>query len=478
MDKMIGLYKKHYELINYACITLLLVLACFFSAAIYVLVAVVCACACFYKNDKLVTLYCVSFLIKKLLVPMFLPYIHMIFALMFFKNYLLNVIKSKKSCHIKVLALFLCLILYAVIMHFVAPYTETITLVRFICDIMIVYFVFEAREEINLVRLVKVFAGFVVVTGIICYISKYGKTLQEENITFVQLGVWKLFGLTENPNAYGFAVIFSMIALMWLFFLQKIDQADFVLLFIPNFVCGYLTVSRNFALTAIIALVLFGLCYLAKYKLQALELLLPLCAICLTVCLIFEAQTLFYIGKYEWTKNIIDSSSTSVFSSYSLTYEDLLLYFQGKLGRDIGRIGIWQVYLIRIFSSPAFIWFGLGASSIWLGIFPHSTIIMLLYKFGIVGIVLVSLCTSMMIKEGNKGLAKTQPVNILYYLLIAIVPCLVMFIFDWWPVLSVGVIFMILETSCFRKLAVQIKSDLAEREAMQKMLIKKPSKIF
>lgn len=467
MKTLARFYKAYYEWINYAIIALLCLLCCFFYDATWFLIAFVAVCACFYSTEKLVALTFVIYLIQMPLLPGLFPILMIFVMLMFAKNFLIKFFKRKQKIELKTLIVLLSLVVYAVVTHLIAPYTTFTYFLIFISDIFILYFTFLARKEIDVLKIVRIFVAAIIITGVICYVSSLLPRFEEFHSWYIKKGLLKNWGMTENPNHYAGAVLIAISSVLALFFFNKIELPEFVISFVMLYVCGYLTISRNFLLSVAVALVVFGICYLVRHGFKALELLIPLCAIVCAVCLLFEGQTFRYFDRIN---NFYELDSLDQLEG--LSEEEYRLIFAGLMDFNPGRFGIWKIYFKRIFSSPIFTLFGLGVSAVRLGrIHPHNAYIQWLYKLGIVGMAIVCLLIFMMVREEKTKNKK----NKIYYFLIAIFPVLFMLIFDIWNIVNIAtIIFLLSFMSC-----AEWESSKFENETQTKMiksLLKKPSK--
>lgn len=468
MKNIARFYRNYYEWINYAIIAILCVLSCFFYDATWFLIGVVAVCACFYSTEKLVSLTIVMYLIQMPLLPGLFPILMGFVMLMFLKNFLISFFKRKQNISIKTLIVLLALIVYAIITHLIAPYTTFTYFIIFISDIFILYFTFLARKEIDVLKITRIFIGAIIVTGVICLISKFGMRFDKYNEWYTRTGYLKVWGMTENPNHYAGAVLIAISSLLALFFFEKINLPEFVITFVLLFIFGYLTISRNFLMAVLVALIIFGICYIIKYKFKAFEVLVPLCAIVCSICLLFSDQTSMYLHRVVHS---YDAEGLEKAPEY-----DYDLIFAGLIDFNPGRIALWKVYLKRIFQTPIFTLFGLGVTAIRLGrVHPHNAYIQWLYKLGIVGLIIVAILFYLMIREGiTENHHKNR--NKLFYTAIAILPLLFMLLFDVWNLVNVATIIFLLSFVSCSEWKENSKFENEEQTKMIKGLLKKPSK--
>ena len=166
-------------------------------------------------------------------------------------------------------------------------------------------------------------------------------------------------------------------------------------------VLGLLTLSKAFAVVIAIYLFYIFVCTFKAYKKQATKILLPIIGIVL----------IFAIVGHNFISRIVDR---------------LFAYYEsGTIIQNIttGRSTIWQLYINALTSSCTSLLFGRGLFAAQLKeIGIHSSYLFLLYRLGIVGVLLlVGLCFAY-IKEGNIKfkLSFKNALPLLSYLLISL----------------------------------------------------------
>ena len=337
-------------------------------------------------------------------------------------------------------------------------------------DILTLYFIYEARKEIDILKMVKVLCFMLIATGLTCQLGKGFNRFFRINQSYSYNNFLKLYGMTENPNIYGYGVVIAISALLALFFFEKINIVEFLLYFVPCFILGYFTISRNYLISVAAALAVFGVCYLVKKKIKALEILVPLCAIVCAIMLLFSGYTELYFDR-----GFVDYEFDSLDKLNQLTPEEYKLIFAGKMESNPGRLGIWKNYLLCILQSPLYVIFGVGSSAVQVGcIHAHNVYLYWFYRFGLVGLFLLGLIFYFMLKKDN--VFSKQNKSLLWILFVFVVPSLVSWLFDTCDFVNVFLILAIIFFFKFKdwKNSEQKQIVQAHKIEMMNMLLKRP----
>ena len=300
---------------------------------------------------------------------------------------------------------------------------------------LILFFIYEERANINVVKLVKVYASFVILTGLLCVIGYGINRFDSFNELYFFRGLLKNFGMTENPNIYAMAVVIAISSILVLFYFEKISLPTMVFFILTNFLLGYLTVARNFLLTIFVVIVCFSICYFIKNGLKSLEVLLPMGAIVCLICLIFSGQTELFLNRVSLTREI-ELDGTEQMEGVGNHLEDV---FAGRILFNPGRINLWKLYFKRIFQSPLYAIFGLGVSAVKIGqMHAHNAYVYYLYKLGIVGILICCYLFYTIIKSCIHKTKDNKKYDLPFFA-IQVLPFLVMMFFDNWDLINVFV---------------------------------------
>lgn len=142
----------------------------------------------------------------------------------------------------------------------------------------------------------------------------------------------------------------------------------YILMYTVSLIIGLLTLSKAFIVVFAFEVVVTVIYYIVTHKKQALKIIGIIFAIFLFFCIVFRQRF------------------TDIFERFFVYNYDTLL---GMI--TTGRSGIWQQYANAILESPLKLLFGFGLfSKEELLIGPHNFYIFILYRFGLIGIMLLA----------------------------------------------------------------------------------------
>lgn len=425
MKKILELLKKHYELIGYSLLTILLFGSCFsrvfaLVTAVYIFIFAfllhsetkIIALAIFFKcfsglfstNNFLGQFNVANVVIGELTLAICL-------------FYLIRVIKKEIKINWKLLISLGVFLVYLILPFHEWSWRDLFAEISFYA---ILYVVFETRQEIDCLYLINVFivgliisCGFSLLRGVSPYLS------QILPVTTVHKK-FRFQGLFEHPNLLAVILVGALSGLLFMKYKNKINLVKFLVYFIPLFIFGYLTLARLFVLNVAVALIIFAIFELIQHKTKVVPLLLVLVAVVGSVSLICFDQTKFIISRGdEGVTNYINtgkqgtgSSGSQIVTNPSSPYHSGVLkgkteewakkVFAGEVRFDPGRKGFYELYFMDWSSSPKIIWFGRGISRPNIGrMNAHNQYLYFLWQHGIVGCIFFGVVILSIVKWKN-----------------------------------------------------------------------------
>lgn len=165
-----------------------------------------------------------------------------------------------------------------------------------------------------------------------------------------------------------FAMAYSSILVLTKKQNTKKDYIYYIAMYAINLIVGLLTLSKAFIVVFAFEICITLLYYLLTHRKKAIKIIVITLAVCGLLTILFR-------NKF-----------VDIFERFFVYNYDTLL---GML--TTGRSGIWQQYANAILESPLKLLFGFGLfSQEQLLIGPHNFYIFLLYRFGIVGILIIA----------------------------------------------------------------------------------------
>ncbi len=256
------------------------------------------------------------------------------------------------------------------------------------------YFIFCYRKDISISRCVHyMFLGLVfsVVISLILFFISPAKILVYEDFGFVLKSVKECLRFSDDVGYRWSFLSFHVnhLCVYVLFLLAysvhslvsggkrtKVEIAYYYLIFIFATIVGILTLSKAFIVVFIFILIYGFACMISIYKKKALKIILPIFVSLIALCVIFSSKIIDIIERFF------------AFNTFSLLNTI-----------TSGRSGIWTGYVNAIIKSPLKMLFGFGffsAENNPNG--PHNFYLFILYRFGLVGIVLLVILAYFYIK--------------------------------------------------------------------------------
>ena len=292
---------------------------------------------------------------------------------------------------------------------------QILTMISLIC-------IFYMKDDIKFTEIALTFCYSLIFSNLIYFIAK-----DSLHITTYFIDGYKQFnGLSAHPNTMVEKVCFAISCLLVCKCYNKVDNYQFFTIFIILFTIGILTLSRMFLLAVSLELILFFIFIVIKEKKKSFLFLssFSLCIVCLL--LIFNNQVLITIEK---SKNFIidipDNINNPVININNpvININNPVIFYKimnGEIQFDPGRLYLWYLYFIKIFFSYKTALFGYGYSSASIGqMGTHNSFINYIYKFGLIGFLIISLITIYILYQSifkNINFPKKPKDKILYIL--------------------------------------------------------------
>ena len=246
------------------------------------------------------------------------------------------------------------------------------------------YFVFVYHKEINIAKCFNfALLGFVIAAGISGLIILF----DVEYEIFIYDGKYdRLKLLSYHMNNISIHCVFQVVYSIYSLLNKKRRIWIDICAIIFSLILGVLTLSKAFLLMIAFVVIYAVICMIVKFKKRAIIPFFVTCGICVF---------LIVVG-WSYISSIIDR--------FFITYSDASLFSM----ITSGRMEIWNTYRAHIKSSlkNTFIGVGLFANDLYNQL-PHSIPLFLLYRFGVVGIVLIGVLVASYIFESKSKLKFT-----------------------------------------------------------------------
>lgn len=384
--------KNNYEYLNLGIIAIMLVLACFFDAFSVVVLLYMLFVSFVLNTEQILKMQILALMFARCYTvgDYYIHFYQLIFIFGLIKNFVADIVIRKKKINWKVFLVVCLLILY--IWLFPTHKVDGLTLMLTISSILTLYFAYEARENLHFVGLIKMFCYSILFSAFISLFISYSDKLKSFKDFYYFEDTLRFSGLLWHPNDFSDQVTVAISMLFALKLYDKISVPEFLILVWLLFIFGYKTLSRSFILIVIIEILIFSFLYIKKYGAKELKFVFGLIAILLATCLLFGKETNLMIYRVENPneKILFEAMKENVLVNEKdgLSPEDYLhAIYRGDTYYDPGRIGLWTLYLKRIFMTPMSAIFGYGISAPDIGrLHAHNYLLYYVYHHGIVGL--------------------------------------------------------------------------------------------
>ena len=403
MDKVIGFVKKNLEIISYCLISLLLILGCFFETPIWIVAFFILLVAMSFSYEQILSLYLfifpfVSFFSSETFNHLYDIIFYGLVGIIAIK-YFYEVITRKERLNFKIL---IPMAIFFVFLILPIHNVHLMSIVSVMTKLGVIYVAYQKRENISLTRLAIFYSLGLIFSGALSYLRPLSSRLIGFMPYYIESQYVKFVGFSWHPNNYALFDIICLGSLLFLKYKNKISSLYFFLLFIPLFMFGFMTISRNFILSLGVALVLFVVLYIIKYKKESLKFLSIGLAVGVLVLACLNLEFRIYLVRFnvasdQIIQEYVDNTKIdeNIYPpkpeepSSDLEYQSDEWWdavYRGEIHYDPGRQGIWDSYLRNWSSSPMTILFGRGLGVPAIGqMAAHNLFIQNLWNYGIIG---------------------------------------------------------------------------------------------
>lgn len=391
MTEIKDFLKKHFESINLCFVAVMYALSCFhYVFTIFTLMYLFVICS-FMKTEQIVKIHILTRIFHESIQfdARLIYWVLDWFVFLYLKNWLIDIFKHKQKMNYKV---FVLIILISVYNAFTPIYKPTfLDVISDACKVLAVYFIYEKRDKLNFVSMARVFCYGMV------FSSFFGLVYNQimGRIFLDMYNVVRYRSLFIHPNILCDFTLMALVILFALQYYDKISMPEFCVLVILNFAFGYATIARNFVFMFGVIYAIYVVLYLLKHRKDGLKYILTLTAIILAICLLLEQQTYYYYIRIKFSYEVGGAETTLEIDKTSEWWKRMLV---GQEHYDPGRLGLWMLYLSRIFETFKSFMFGYGIKAPFIGTMPtHNILLSKLYKSGFVGLMLSVIAILMMI---------------------------------------------------------------------------------
>ena len=405
MKKLWDGVQKHYELIGYVILTVLLFLACFVDAFAWVAAVFAVLFALVLRREtKLVGLtlflhcfYAIFFHHKLWGITLDIVLVGVL-AIMLLVQYFIRVIRKEQKVNWKTLVLIALFLVYVALPFHECAWQDYFAVVFFF---VLVYVVFEERRQIDFRQIVRIFVWGLVLSCGFALFRNVSPVLVDKIALIDSYGKLRFQGLTYHPNTLTKLLILAISAMLLLKCKNKISWTELEVALVPLFVFGYLTISRSFLVVAAVTVLVFTVFYFLQSKVKACAFLGITLAFMCAVGGVFWSVTKIYFEKVAdkpISTSEVNCCKIGTDNFTDLTTAKFVGYFDGQspewqqdtlLGKnsyDPGRLGLQELYLRDWSASTKTIWLGRGISRPLIGqMSAHNLFVQELWKHGLVG---------------------------------------------------------------------------------------------
>lgn len=383
------LYKKYQLVFTLAVSTLLFFISTFWNPAIYI-ASVFILISYIFSSIEDIFAYSFYFMLFSGVIVFYVVLAVGTFLVVFIK-YIVDVCRKKVPCYkYPLIATTIIVAIFSIIHYNVNDYGAFQGLL-IVALFYIVYVMFCYRKQINIKKLFNTLLVGILVSAVLSlalYFIPSAKVFVfddwDYNFISVHDKVFLIFKkykrlqmFSYHPNhlasfcmflvAYG---IYNCITDKSYLNFKTNKKESYVnsLMIIVGSVAGFLTISKAFFIIFVIEVIYVFLYLIIHYKKQSVKLVLIALGILAVCCFVFRHQIIYIIERL-----FPNNSSTSI--------------------NDIttGRVDIWKKFLQETLSSPLKLIFGEGLfTTDVVDIGPHSIYIAVIFRFGIVGILMLA----------------------------------------------------------------------------------------
>lgn len=418
-DKM-KVYKKikeflsKYDFLVYIFLLCFLFGACFYEQFVYVTIAYSIIMCIFVDSTTVLGIYFFIYPFYALFLFDVKPQVYffnilkciLIFSLLI--RHIYFAVKNKSKCNVKILVAFSVYLIYLILpMHEVS--IQTFIMIG--TELCLIYILFQKQLGIDAKKVIELFALGIICSCLFAYLYPYSSRLQEVLEEYITAdGVSRFAGLWHY-GILAMVIIVSMSALCILKFFGKINNIKFVIYCIILTYFGLKTMSRGFLISLFLLSLVFIIVYAIKNKRQGVKFLIAYLGLFIIALIVFRKYVIELLGR------ISDGLSSDLIEMSDELKKQI---FAGEVHYDPGRIGLWKLYILDIFSSAFVTLFGRGISRPYIGqMHAHNEFLNFLWANGIFGCIIYLVTLLLFIDYKNLNL---KSIKSKLYLLTLIIP--------------------------------------------------------
>ncbi|MBQ7917383.1 MAG: hypothetical protein IJ310_01050 [Clostridia bacterium] len=236
-----------------------------------------------------------------------------------------------------------------------------------IAALYFIYLAFVYRRTINFQQWFEYLMWGILATAAISVLSML---FESSNISSVVTSLSRIKLLTQNPNSLAIYCSLSLSYFIYAILNKKGNLIKNIILLLFSILFGFSTKSKTFLLVCIFILLYLLVMLIKKYKLGSIKFIIAIAVILTIIGLIF--------------KDVISTT----FGRFSIVYYSYTDHWLNNL--TTGRYNIWMQYKAEIISTLPKLLFGVGFfNKRLIAIGPHSLPIHLVYRMGLVGVILL-----------------------------------------------------------------------------------------
>ena len=393
----------------YIFLTALILGACFFEFFIFIIAGFVLILSLFVNPTDVLGLLLFVYPFERIFstVNFLFEIIKCLLILNLFVVHIITSVKNKTSCSLKIIIGFAVYCIYIILpMHT----TNLRNLILLCAELCLIYIIYKQNVKINHVKLIEIFSVSLIVMCFFGTLRPFSDRLKEL-ITYNVTGN-NVFRFIPFSNFCSNFIALALFLLCIVKYFEKINTYKFVGYSSILFMCGIMTISRNFAFSVFLGYVVFSILYLLKYKKKAVK---PLCllAVGFSLALLVSMDKVIELlarAGGDQVFEVPDEVDTEFFKKV----------FSGEIRFDPGRKALWELYLKDIMSSSIVLLFGRGIGRPLIGqMMPHNMFIYLLWVNGIFGLIIYFVVILLFINFKKINLKTLKDY---LYLLIFIIP--------------------------------------------------------
>lgn len=397
MKKILMILKNNWELVGYCVLAVLLFFACFFRVFSWVTAVYIIFFAFFMQNEGKIAgllLFLSGFytifsytgisinyeVIYNLPLSYVITYLLHLFIVML---YVLRVKNREKRINFEILVLELIIFIYLMLPIHLGRIYDAVALVLSIASF---YVIFSVRQEIDFTSITRQFIIGLILSCIYGLYQNISPLLHEyinHNVIYYDsIGLVERYqGLCSHTLQLAALSMLVICVLLFLKHRQKLSFVEFYLMFIPIFIFGYMTLSRAYILTVSLALLIFIIFEIKKYRRKSLFFLCSLVVVIGLVLTVLFKQTHGYFMRFTSENSYTDVVDNNI--TDEVLTDDLTV--------TAGRVGLLCIYFKDWISSWQIILFGRGISAMIFAVDSHNILMQNLWQHGVIGVILLIL---------------------------------------------------------------------------------------